>query len=217
MSNTVVPDLNYCNDRYPVLSFAYALYCEAGFREPERNEWRKSAGAAAAYTPAILAGAYDGFLDYFSRDLDRGFPPAIRDLIRLQVPMNPPDFVDERGAFNPSPAQASQAAASILDELMGRAPGPNAAANAGSRPARNKARINAQRPVLSCLAVIFLNQDPAFTNAPQDFLAGQELTPLERQALLQFGSSGRTTLAESEAQALRPAIEDELQRFPSCW
>jgi hypothetical protein len=214
---TVVPDLNYCNDKYPVLSFAYALYCEAGFREPERNAWRVSAGPADEYTEEKLRTAYDGFLDYFGRGIDRAFPEEMRELIRVKVPMNGPDFVDDVGAFNPNEVQAQQAAAAILAELTGTAPAAPAGGAAAGRPDRKNAKIDPQRPVISCLAVIFLNQNAAFRAAPKDFLAGQELTPAERSALVDFGVSGRTVLNAAEAAALRPGIELELQRFPSCW
>jgi hypothetical protein len=212
------PNLNYCNDKYPVLSFVYALYCERDFRVPERTHWRQSAGPHGSYDVAELKAAYSGYLDYFTRNVDVAFPDEAKELITIRVPLNSADFLDEHDAYNPDAVQARTAARFMLDEMQGFAPpAPPGTANTAGRPARLAATINAQRPVISCLAVIFLNQDADFKADPAKFLAGQELTPAERKALVAFGKGQRDVLFESEADALRPGIELELQRFPACW
>jgi hypothetical protein len=217
LTKTVIPDVNFCNDQFPVLSFTYALFCEAEYREPERAVWRFSAGPRANYTMASLAAAYSGFLDYYTRGVQTEFPSSIRALVTQQVPMNTDDFVDERGAFNATPQQAEEAADAIMAELTGNGPPAPPGGSAAGRPGARKPRRSAQRPVLSCLAMIFLDEDSTFNDAPLNFLLGHELTAAERRTLLDFGTTPRVVLNNAEAAVLKPGLVLELQRFPSCW
>jgi hypothetical protein len=220
---------DYCNDDFPVLSFAYALYCDTKFAELAHKLWldsiNKKLGKGAKLTAAALddSGIYDDYLDDYIQNRKRVFPYAAIELITAKVAANPPV---EGDLYAPTKEQVTEFVDKYLIPELTDAPAQPAGAARDAAPAVKRAKApgtkklavqNPRRPVLSCLARIFVNQDPDFEKDPVPFLSRVELNADERRALVEFGESKRTYLTLAEAEVFAPKLEDEFRRAPYVW
>jgi hypothetical protein len=222
--------INYCNDEFPVLSFAYALYCDPVFSKlahklwmqsvkaaipakDEKEEYGHESVAAALATPNI----YDGYLDNYKRNRKREFPSKALKLITVEVAAKGPRYPTGI-LYSPKTAQAKELVDDyLLKELTGNAP--KADSKAPEQKQTHKASVDPTKPVLSCLAMIFVNETPPekFTKDAEDFLWDLELREEERQALIAFKKRGAKYLNEDEAKVFADALVDEFCRAPCVW
>lgn len=197
--------VNYCNDNFPLLSFAYAVYCggntQSGVMEYENKQVRASLNLVANYVPGTLPSVavaqdpavYRGYLDYYTTNQARRFPGASQQVVSVEVISNDVPFWNPPlNITRPKPQQCSTYVQELVLELQGAAvpqalPGENVAVNNAPRPPRKNASRNDFRPMLSCLAVIFLNDDASFRQNPAAFLADYELSAAAVAALTAYG------------------------------
>jgi hypothetical protein len=194
--------INYCNDLFPLLSFAYAVYCggdkNSSVMDYENKQVRQSLnnvpGYASGSRPTAAQAAaipYNGYLDYYTVNQVRPFPAASQRIVSVDVITNDvPFWIPPLNITQPTQAQCQAYINELVLELQG-APAPAAgqptAAAGAQRPARKSASRDDFRPMLSCLSVIFLNDDASFRQNPAAFLADYELSAPAVAALTAFG------------------------------
>jgi hypothetical protein len=223
---------DYCNDEFPVLSFSYALYCDPKFAEQAHAWWAHSVeskiGKGVKLTAAVLAehGIYDDYLDDYIQNRTRVFPYGAIEIITEKVAANGSQYV-QKGLYAPSPGQAKEFVEEYLvPELAGvrqdaamRKDAAVAKVKKDPGQERGHAEPNPNRPVLSCLAAIFVNPKgiESFRKAPDASLARFELTAAERETLMHFAKGNGSHLTPAEARVFAPRLEDEFQRAPYVW
>lgn len=201
---------NYHKAGLPLLSFFYALYCDAEFSQANFDIW----------LAARLEGRdYRGYLEPYRWDQVRRFPVAAMDIIAVEVPKNTPVPV----RYVPTLEQCWELMAFLVAEVTGApeiplAPGETPPSPAPSPPSpRLPAAHSGERPLLSCLAVIFLNQDPKFRSAPETFLANVGISESARAILTKFGNGNTQFLSPGQGLALLPDLVAESIKRPACW
>ena len=144
---------DYFQPGYPTLSFCYALYCSGDWTVQEFAKWRAALpNPQPDPMPEDFVG-YRGFLDNYIKDVNDRVPADVEDVSAswkraIGVPTNGPN---SKGEFAPTPAQARIGTRAIFAEL--------AKGTALNRvQGRDLAVFKNQRPVLSVLAQIYLNQ-----------------------------------------------------------
>jgi hypothetical protein len=212
---------DYCNDDFPVLSFAYALFCDHKFRTTAHAEWLKSleehAPKGVRLTAEVLKNPkiYDDYLLQYIKNRGVKFPQEAIDFIKVTVATNPP----EKGLYAPTKEQGAWFANKFLvPELMGDAG--RKAATAAATPAPPKpAKSNGERPLIACLAQIFVNvpPDPAFVTDPEKFLTQAGITKNEKDVLLQFHKGKSKHLTKDQAEKLVPGLAREFSMDPYVW
>jgi hypothetical protein len=204
---------NYHRPGLPVLSFAYALYCDTEFSLANFKVW----AAAKAQ-----GRDYRGYLEPYRWDQKRRFPMRAMELIAADVPAARQQEAST-GRYLPTNAQSEEVAAFLLAEITGA---PEAPMEPGevppsepttSPPPLLPASKSGDRPLLSCLAVIFMNQDPSFRLSPTTFLADYALTPRAKDVLLDFGNGAANFLTAQQGQALLPDLVAEFVKPSACW
>lgn len=232
--------INYCNDRYPMLSFAYAVYCGRNkaetFMDHENKQVRETLHAVPTFVPGDPPGAavaadpsvYRGYLKYYTTNQGRRFPAAGVRIVSLDVIQNPEPFWNPtRDLTSPTKLQCESYVNLLMLELCGKdAPqleaGESSAQVTDPRPARANARRDDFRPILSCMSVIFLNDDASFRANPSAFLADYELSNPAIAALTAFGQrlngvvgpipAAGPWLTDAEAATLAPELSDDLAK-----
>jgi hypothetical protein len=203
---------NYHQPGLPVLSFAYALYCDTEFSLASFKIWLEA---------RIEGRDYRGYLEPYRWDQKRRFPMRAIELIAVDV--EAAKKMDDKGRYLPTDSQAEEVAGFLLREITGAPEAPMAPGEVPPPPAQTPpppqlpASKSAERPLLSCLAVIFMNQDPTFRKSPTTFLAGYALTEQAKAVLLEFAKGGATFLTGRQGQALLPDLITEFVKPPACW
>jgi hypothetical protein len=228
--------VNYCNDTFPLLSLAYAIYCgrnqQGTFMEIEGNLARKSFRTVPGFTTppppkAIVTDphAYKGYLDFY---LGPGFRKRGGQIVSEDVPVNKnPLWVAALDRTSPSLEQCKEYVDLVMLELRGvpLKPGEGAARPNVQRPPRKNASRDDFRPLLSCLSVIFLNDDPTFRANPKAFLEDFEIDPAVSDVLEAYagrlakssGTAPRPCLTEDEARVIAPKLAAEISVRATDW
>lgn len=191
----------YLRPGFPVFSFAYAWYADAEFSLEERKQ--------VAVDPT-----YRGFLDHYLNDPVRTFAPEARDLVSVVIQGNP---VEPKGGHRPTRAQSWALMPFIVAELANL---PGVAPSTPPAPSpfdRTPASRNAERPLLSCLACIFLNQDRRFKENVEEYLCDYGLGDESVATLRGFAASPGDFLTHGQALSLSAALVDEFIRHPVSW
>jgi hypothetical protein len=219
---------DYCNDDFPVLSFCYALYCDNDFSTKANTKWRQSLGLPVSgyaqapggnppkLTAEVLSSqkAYDGYLDDYRNNRKVEFPKKAINFIKVTVALNPPKGI----LYAPTKEQGAAFAKDYLvPELMGTAPVSHNAAATQRAGKREPAKENGERPLIACLARIFLNEDSTFKANPAKFLKDANIGTKENAALLAFGNAKRKHLTEQEADDLVQGLANEFSEPPFPW
>jgi hypothetical protein len=203
-------DRSYLKPGLPVFSFIYALYCD-----PEYSE----AHSALFFEALRNDRHYLEYLNAYRRDPTRPFPRAILDLSEDVPHHGNKDQVTQR--YLPTRAQAWDVMPYLVRELTGTAPPANEVAAEpapGDAVDPSPAQPNADRPLISCLAAIFLNKDPLFRKNVNSFLAGFDIAPNAQRVLTTFSQTPEgTNLTEGQMLALTPHLVEEMILWPACW
>jgi hypothetical protein len=196
---TVPP--TYFKAGYPVLSFLYAMYTDSAVSDDAIARYRRDHND-------------DGYLNPYRVDEQRPFPKGARDIIHVELPATRPEE-GPKHVRRPDAALVEKAMPYLVAEMakLPPQPGDGVSPPPSSAPA-SKAAVNAEFPLVSCLGVIFLNQDPAFQTNPDRFLAQFNLPASVASLLKAFAATGTPTA--DQAFALLPALTDELTS-KACW
>jgi hypothetical protein len=204
---------NYHKTGLPVLSFTYALYCDMEFGLANYRLWRAAKDEGRDFR---------GYLKPYRWDQLRHFPAGAIKLIAEDVPEEgPQDPTTSR--YSPTNDQAWEMTSFLIPEITGApdvlAPGEQPPLEPPvHRPShRLPAELNSDRPLISCLGVIFLNDDNGFRLHPERFLANFEITDNARAILTKFGKGGAKFLSPGQALALCPDLVGELVKAPPTW
>jgi hypothetical protein len=220
---------DYCNDEFPVLSFAYALYCDPHFAEVSHETWLRSlkgnVPAGAPLTASVLrkSGVYTAYLDDYTQDRKRVFPLGAIELITVTVATNPPVAPNY---YAPTEAQAKVFFEKYLFRELTGASADEAGTDhetygkrAKKQGKRENAEFNPKRPVLSCLALLLVNTpaDAKFVADPAAFLKDKVFDEKLKKVLIDFVKSKEKHLTDNEANALKPELVAEFTREPYVW
>lgn len=191
------PPYSYFRAPHPILSFLYGLYCDATWSEDEFLKWKDSKTPEDIYE-------YEGYLDPYP-----GLPWSARKLISVRVPAEAPKIGDR---FLPNEALADVIWPLLLQELTLN---PAEAVSAQSDPDRHAPVRDANRPALSGLALIYL-QDMSEAQARDAFL--EYLEPLQSQLVAVAATRISRDSALTDALfALKPALVSDLVSQPAPW
>jgi hypothetical protein len=192
------PPYSYFKAPHPILSFMYGLYCDATWSKDEFDKWVDSRTPEDIYE-------YAGYLDPYP-----GLPWSARKLISVRVPAEGQQVVG--GRFLPNESLAELMWPLLLQELTLN---PAEAVSAESDPDRHPPVRDANRPVLSGLALIYL-QDMSEPQARDAFL--EYLEPLQSQLIAVAASrSARGGALTDALLALKPALISDLVSEPAAW
>jgi hypothetical protein len=196
-------DRDYCNDDYPVVSFLFALYCDAEFSAIANQRFIES------------EGKWDRYLDKYRKNIRRSFPPGAARVIHVEVPSNDQQPLGS-GRYVPTREQCTAFIKDFLVPELALIP----VAQANQPPADlplDPAFPNATRPVLSSLALIFLNRSRQAQL--DDVLQTRGVSPAARAVLerVQWTAEGRPYMTEKDVNDLEPALTDDMTRLPSMW
>jgi hypothetical protein len=193
----------------PVFSFAYALFCDPEY----------SAAHSERFFQAQSKGqSYISYLDAYRRDSTRPFPKAVAD--GSQAVAKDGNRDQASGRYLPTRAMAWEVMPFIIRELTGTPPlpGEQTIPLVDGPPAPfTPAIINADRPLFSCLAAIFINQDPRFLSDTTSFLTGFQLPAASIPVLTAIGKSGAAKPSEGQIMSLTPFLVEEMTSWPAPW
>jgi len=216
----------YYQKEFPLLSFTYALYCDGEFRRREVAEWRENHEyrgyldtyhyTAGGHAAASASGGHN------PRAAGRGFPAVTEDIIVNEVAAH--GRRDSESRYLPTREQAWVSALDLLSEIADReylVSGTKYAehkSNSKEKPQPAPAVPIADRPLISCLAVIFLDPERSFRAGDLDAFFDQfDLNPSDEKILRTFGRSEDKFLKLGQALTLAPSLVEELLKPPGCW
>jgi hypothetical protein len=184
-----------------VLSFTYALYCDLELAQQEHAKWE-------------LDHSYRGYLDFYKADPTRPFPEQAEDIIAEWVSRNPRT---PTGLFMPTREQSWDFVPHLIDELTGKPVTPPSPPPPPPSVDRTPAAPSAERPLLSCLACIFVNQDQTYYADRERFLCDFGLRDESLRTLRSFAELQAPVLTPGQALSLSAALVDELVKMPAVW
>jgi hypothetical protein len=185
---------HFLNPDVPVLSFLYALYCDAEFSEREFEIWKTD------------PSNYRGYFRDYIRVGGREFPRAAQELIAAQVPMNRPV---QGGRYKPTWDQARECVNQYLVPELTLQP-ENGQRNRSPR----RATFNPDRPVLSSLGIYFLNLEERLPVELTQLGVPAEVAAVMRDVRWAFG---RPYFELQQVAVLAPAIQKELTTGEAAW
>jgi hypothetical protein len=198
---------NYLEPGFPVLSYTYALYCDREFSNEEFERWLKAQREGKDYRDYLNPYTFDA----------RPFPMAAETLIAEKVATQGIHNLST-GRYRPSILQAWEIMPHIVAEVANKPIQALQRPAADIQPSRQaEPKPSAERPVLSCLACIFVGKDLQWREAPTAFLDKFALTPDVRYVLQAFGNSRDPWLSEGQAMAMGSSMVQELVAEPECW
>lgn len=204
MQNTNPPAYDYYVAPYPLLSFAYGLYCDAEWSSEEFKKWRESYVPQPIFDRKTAEYDYESYIDPYPH-----IPARARELIRSKVTREG-RFDGER--LMATPELAVQAWPYILQELTFP---PAEARNPVGKPLSRAIRFDANRPALSGLSMIYLlNMSPDQAETELASLPAQLRDKLTNVA--QARSAGGKALIVA-LSALEADIIDDLTADPAVW
>ena len=188
------PDYN--NSEFPVLSFLFALHCDVEYSERTFRRY-------------LNDQTDKSYLDNYVSGNRRVFPAGAIHLIHDVVPKNPPT---SDGHYPPTRGQSSQMIVQyMLPELTYVA----STDELSPTPPVNIGFYDSSRPLLSCLALIFMNGDKTFDPASKkDQLTPEVCEALKRTA---WAGNGRPFLAAADVLTLLPTLVDEFALGRAVW
>src|SRR5262249_23691876 len=131
-----------------------------------------------------------------------------------------------RDVTRPSVEQCRAYVEYVMQELRGVGEKGPARMTAPIPPRKDAARDDSH-PLLSCLALIFLNNDGAFLQDPNSFLSAYEISSACADVLVAYASrraratagNGRSDLllTEADTKTLAPELASEMAAQPALW
>ncbi len=195
------PQTHYLTKPYPLLSFLFGLYCNKDWSSTEFYKWK-------------AAGEDEHGKYFYQRYLEPypGIPKEATEIISDEVPEN--ENGNAEGRRRPTEEQAKELWPKLVAELS---------LPAQSNPAdekKKRAYFDAERPVLSALACIYLanadsvDQILGMSASNQD---GSSPVPRELLAqIIQARGSSSSTLPGLLGQ-LEATLCAEFTQQPECW
>lgn len=192
---------SYLRPGFPTFSCTYSLYCDHELAHQEHALW-------------LADKTYRGYLAFYKSDPLRIFPEHAEVIIAEWVADNEPA---PTGLLAPTREQCWEFMPFLIDELSGQPPeAPNPTPPPPSVD-RTPVSPSAERPLLSCLACIFLNNDQRFFTDTEAFLCDFGLRDESVKTLRAFAQNGSGFLTRGQAMALSPALVDEFVKMPAVW
>ena len=191
---------SYLNQDFPVTSFVYAIYCDV---EYSKYVVKKYIQNPEDWSP----------LEIYTASTKRPFPEPAEVLLYEEVPSRMKGYAP--GTYNPPGGPAAKLFLKfVMPELTYQAGASEAAPQPPPNLAQFTAELTAERPLLSCLGQIFLNN-----NTPFDPLTAPGIDDEVKAALsrVRRTANGRPYLDPNDALALLPAFIDDVTAPPARW
>jgi hypothetical protein len=187
---------DYSRQGVPLLSFLFALHCDEKFSRKEYERWLKD-------------WEYDGYLKVYLRDMKRPFPalaiPLIKDVPKANIK-------DSNGRYLPAKECAQEMSQMLAAELA------YTATPSGNSAPKDAAFRYPGRPLLSCLAMVYLNEDKAFWSSTDSFLADFKFDPAVQTIFKSLAKMDKpATMVVNDAAKLVPYLTKEFCAPPACW
>lgn len=192
------PRFSYYRKPYPILSFMYGLYCDAEWSTTEFQKWASSLTGDGQHL-------YEGYLDPYPN-----LPHPARQLISVTVPAVAEQ--DAGGRLTPHARLADFMWPYLLQELSFD---PALAVSPPDDPNRHVAQLDASRPALSGVALIFLEQLSG-AQGPATFAALPDPLKTKLIALANARPGGGDPL-EDAIEALKGELVKDFTSAPPPW
>jgi hypothetical protein len=191
----VPTNYTYLRTGFPVLARLYATYCDHAVGEAERRAWLASGRTSTSYMDAYEA--------------DPSYPPIL-GAIYVAVGNNEPVVEHRENYYVPTRSQCEVIIPALVAELTRTPP-------VDQNPGRAQAKPSGERPLLSCLAMLFLNPTRPQEADAASFLDDFALPSQAYEVLLQFLLAQKPFMTVTEASWLVPYLLDELTSRPMVW